>query len=958
MQRPGLGSVERIYSLWERELRPVTRLLLVALTAALMVAAALLGRTGEPWSRGAAIACLLSVLVSWLVVGQLARRRRASARSMMKSTLMRTEPELGRAALRAMALAESTENDARRGSPELAQLHFTRVLGKASLSRLGQLANRRAWGVIAVTLTIAVTVTGLTVFEPFRVLEGFNVLAARDGRAPIPVRWAETASLQAAPPAYLHWERTRLRPYFPHALPVGSELTVKVRPRYDDRPLVLTDGKRRVDFVESGAGFFVARWMVTADSELTIGARFGEVLVEEPQSFAIDAVVDQAPVVELRDAPSTRRLFDEPRIPIHWDVSDDHGLREVTLVLRAGDREVRRELSKPQGNKATDRGGIELLADDSFLRESFLPVEVTVEALDNDVVTGPKWGRSEPMVLMPPQVAEREAMRYRALEGGRDALVDVLAARLGAYAPPPGEASLDADALQEAAFAKIDGLLDRDYGGIRISGRAAAMVEGKLEKLAAEVKAAALLPKAARDEKQRAATEGAVLVMDSALGFLGSRDTRESALQLADVADTIAEAIGLTGEPGQFDRAQRLINANLVVLDAGGGFMQQLGTYGRDLGELVENGVRRIKRPLKDRDWVHARLAAEDLAARLRRPDPSFGGGGSGGGHGHGMGQGGVESGGGMGQPSDGEASQASEELEGLEQALRQLRQEHSEQMQKLDQALKDALPAEERQALQEKMREMAKKVREAVDGLPQQASDPESARAEAARGRSEAEGMAGALERGELGEALKRGQSALESLKSAEEKGGRAPAGSSERNVGEQAGEARSKLDELAKEGRQAQQGMQDAAAENAGSKLKELARKERKLGEKAEQLQRQSEMSEAPLPRAMRRRLEDAARAMRDAANQLERGNGKEGKEKQEQAQRMLEMAQPESEDRGKGQPGDGNDFDREADVPPEARDQRADAFRKRVTDGLRRDAPPHLREALRRYTEGLLR
>src|SRR5690606_27261047 len=143
--------------------------------------------------------------------------------------------------------------------------------------------------------------------------------------------------------------------------------------------------------------------------------------------------------------------------------------------------------------------------------------------------------------------------------------------------------------------------------------------------------------------------------------------------------------------PTERERADRLLLAHLDVLDAGGGFMRELGPLGRDLGEIVENGVRRIQRPFAAGDRYHARLAAEDLAARLRRPDPSFGSAGGGG----------VESGG-MGQPGDGPPSEAAEQMAGLEDALEQLRQEHARQMHDVEQALRDALPAEERQALQE----------------------------------------------------------------------------------------------------------------------------------------------------------------------------------------------------------------------------------------------------------------
>jgi len=54
---------------------------------------------------------------------------------------------------------------------------------------------------------------------------------------------------------------------------------------------------------------------------------------------------------------------------------------------------------------------------DSFLRKSHAPVEVTVEAKDNDPLTGPKWGASPIITLIPPDVGEPEARRIDALRG-------------------------------------------------------------------------------------------------------------------------------------------------------------------------------------------------------------------------------------------------------------------------------------------------------------------------------------------------------------------------------------------------------------------------------------------------------------------------------------------------------------------------------------------------------------
>ena len=94
-------------------------------------------------------------------------------------------------------------------------------------------------------------------------------------------------------------------------------------------------------------------------------------------------------------------------IPLRYEARDDHGIREVHLVLRAGAKEERRMLAKLDGETRVDRGGSTLRVTDPFVKKSHVPVFVTVEAKDNDAVTGPKWGKSEAIVLVPPSRRER-----------------------------------------------------------------------------------------------------------------------------------------------------------------------------------------------------------------------------------------------------------------------------------------------------------------------------------------------------------------------------------------------------------------------------------------------------------------------------------------------------------------------------------------------------------------------
>jgi hypothetical protein len=280
--------------------------------------------------------------------------------------------------------------------------------------------------------------------------------------------------------------------------------------------------------------------------------------------------------------------------------------------------------------------------------------------------------------------------------------------------------------------------------------------------------------------------------------------------------------------------------------------------------------------------------------------------------------------------------------------------------MEAVERALDSALDPDEKKELAEQLREAARQVREAVSGLPQQANDPSSARAAAAQGRSQGEAMAGSLERGELAEAAEHGKRALDSLKQSRERGGASPEGSSEATVGGRAGEAHDKLEQLLEEASGALDRTRKRASAGARGELQRSAKRERELAERAREIRRQSSESEAPLPGEMLERLRQAAEAMDRASGELGRSDGPKGLETQREAQRLLEMAQPETttSDKGKDEDGDGSDFARDAEVPPEARDQSADAFRKRVTEGLSHKAPPHLRDALKRYTEGLLR
>ena len=326
------------------------------------------------------------------------------------------------------------------------------------------------------------------------------------------------------------------------------------------------------------------------------------------------------------------------------------------MVLRCGAREERRVLARLDGETKTDAGGQILKLRDPFLRKSHAPVEVTVEAKDNDPLNGPKWGASAAITIVPPDVGEPEARRLEALRKVRDAMVDSLAWRLGRDVPAvAGERKAflaDEKSRTEDDEKLLDRTLSDTYAGVRVPARTRALLLSQRMTTRKAIDAELRTPGPDTRAGVVKATERMVLVVDAIVRGLGVRDSRDSAKQLADVADDLAAGADGMQTAGDDARARSTVRMDVatLVLAAGGRVMTRLGALGRDLGEIVEADLPRVGRARDAKDFAHAELAARDLAARLRQPDPSFGSSGSGS-------RAGGESGGGRGTPGEDRAS-------------------------------------------------------------------------------------------------------------------------------------------------------------------------------------------------------------------------------------------------------------------------------------------------------------
>jgi hypothetical protein len=769
--------------------------------------------------------------------------------------------------------------------------------------------------------------------------------------------WLASPRIVAQPPGYTREGERALMLGVGAALPRGTVVTVRGVPRERDRALVFTDGSREELFADDGAGGVVARFTVRENASLRVAARFGDVRVDDDEAIDVEMVPDRMPAVELEGAPRTVRLVEIEKLDIKWVAHDDHGLREVDLVLRSGAREDRRVLGRFDGETKIERGGHAVAARDAFLRRMFLPVVLTVEAKDNDPIDGPKWSKSAPITLLPPDLGQPEAERLTAIYSLRDELVDFLKWRAGQADEKAAVRRVAARERLVALHARAQSILDATYAGATVVPGLRAFVVGQLD----------LLQKGRADPSE-AEIERAVVAVDVAAASLGNRDAQEVAKRLADVAEEAALAARAAREPEHKQDGFPRLDLALATIDKGAARLSVLSSLGRDLGSVTRGDAGRILRARGAGDMTHAELAALHLAARLRRPTPSFGattgsshgGGGAEAGHGGGSG--------GQSMPSP---SGADEAFDRAADAIRQLAEQHQSTVRGAETGLEEARRAVAGEADRAEAKRLADKVRQSVEDLPMPGEDLGTPRAAAALAREHAQASAHALEDLALKEASDSAESALGSLDQAER---RLDADDPLRSRFEGARSALREALEWSRREAARQQGQAEARAKNA---LQQAGDTERDLSEQAADLAAEKGNKEAALPRDTVERLERAGSVMREAARELAAGHGERGVELGHEASRLLEQSgtgrssDPEPDERQKEPPPRGNERRSRGgehgqtgevaiggEVPAPDDRARAEEFRRRVLEGLAAEKSERLSPAVRRYAEGLLR
>ncbi len=933
--------------------RPIQRAATGAAWTALvvtLVGAALLARGGTLLDRALAGGLVLLALVVLVSHRWLTNRRYATEDKAITAAIGAVDREQGARLLRALRLARDTEHHAMGQSPELAQLHYQRVLSKVNAGRMQGAAKSRARFWKQLTLVGLCSAAFLVVFAPWHLVEGVVVMSASEGKSRVGLNLLELPTVRATPPAYLRQKKATLTLDSAVALPAGTELSFNGVPIRTGRELVLTDGTTEVPFADDGSGAVVAHWELDKSVRLSVAARFGDVLVYEPRSIEVYSQPDEPPVVRLEGAPAEHKLEEMTSLELLWQAHDDHGLTQVDLVLRSAGREDRRTLENFPGDMRSGRGGHVLGADDAFLRRVFLPVDVRIEARDNDPSEGAKWGQSEVIRIRPPGVGSPQVARYQALEGLLDQLVKTLATQLDLEAEKDVELQATLRERRSSEVSELEALAGRvlsdKYTGLTVPRGWSAFFEGQLQRLHKAFKSR---------REERETLESIVLGMNSALGKLARDDAQDVSRQLADVAEEAALAARAAQQLEDRQEGRLRLQVAIDVLDSGAKELQVLGTLGADLGSVALADLLRVRRSFDNADHFHAELAALHMAERLRRPNPSFGSKGGGGG--------GVESGGGTGggKSSDatGQPKESDSDFDKAAGEVDRLAREHAELTERTGSAMDQAESSSAADdSLQQEAKERAEAVRRGAMRLPQPGESPGTGRAAAALSREHAGAMAHELERANFQGAAESGRRAQAAAEEALRHSDLDPVTRARlQALLEELREQIRWADEQAKK-------MQREAEQAASEALSEFSKLEEELAKRAENLS-QGDLSKM-LPSELRGRLEQAGRLMENAAEQLRGGRGNDAQRLQAEAQRLLEQSDTgdmhegdegeESSPDGKGEGG--RNIRTGGDVPNPDDKNAAEDFRRRVLEGLSEQADGRLSPAVKRYAEGLLR
>lgn len=233
--------------------------------------------------------------------------------------------------------------------------------------------------------------------------------------------------------------------------PLGTSVVVEGTSLLSDATggSILLPDQSRTPLVRGEDGLMRGQFVVGMPGEFRLTLMDKKTAVEGPP-YALSVEPDLAPTIRLLRPTGSTEVDENGELSLEIEAEDDHALGRIDIVLRVGaGLEVRRTLVELDGQKR------ELRTEAHFSPESVrlgdaTSVELTLEAFDNDTITGPKYGRSVPLSVKILTPQGRHVTVLADQSEVLDALVDLLALRLD---NPPLPSKLKNEELER--FTKV-----------------------------------------------------------------------------------------------------------------------------------------------------------------------------------------------------------------------------------------------------------------------------------------------------------------------------------------------------------------------------------------------------------------------------------------------------------------------------------------------------------------------
>jgi len=293
-------------------------------------------------------------------------------------------------------------------SAELAREHLVRsatlVDGTSALALTTRQLWRRTWPTLLVGLVGALVALGLGWRWGATLRQGLASLRTAPAVATPPEvlpPLVTDIALTYRYPAYLRREpRTVEGTTGDVFAPRGTEVTIAglADRAIDSAALII--GDQRLALTVTPPRQLSGTLLVSDESRyrFALGSGLGEQV--ERDGHAIRIEVDAPPEVQLVEPAADQVLHERDSLPIAYQVKDDFGLQEVRLVIAnvRGGEPTRRLLDQPLAGVASLGGTAQL----DLAPLGLAPgdrIAVSVEALDDDTVAGPKIGTSATRVI-------------------------------------------------------------------------------------------------------------------------------------------------------------------------------------------------------------------------------------------------------------------------------------------------------------------------------------------------------------------------------------------------------------------------------------------------------------------------------------------------------------------------------------------------------------------------------